>query len=126
MNQVLKKVDLTEKFYASHVFPNAVFLAEAEQEQFEELRIVTLNSYVRDQATELALLMGCRLSSVEKAIQRLTPTFERAEFIEVDRKEIRMVLNVDLIDDHVVNRALTILSKIDEFVPGTKIYINEL
>lgn len=119
-NQVKTQNDFYSKW------PDLVFLADAEQEDFADVQIVTLNEYRKQQAIEQAADLGGDIRTIKRNAKKLEKTIPAVEFVEVFEDHIKICLRAERVDDHLVNRAMQILSNMTEFVRGQRLLINEL
>ena len=84
---------------------DTVFLAEAEQEPFADVRIETLYSHCLLRAQELNVPLG---------------HIEGQEYVEVKTDHILVVIDVETIEDETIYEALNMLNQLDTFDVGSK------
>ena len=82
--------------------PNITFLAEALDDPFTDIRIVTLRSWVDTKVQHDALWLN-----------KIEPTFEAKQFIRVDPNEIVIAIDADKVDDQAISDALLMLMETD-------------
>jgi hypothetical protein len=104
----------------------AYLLAEAEQQDFTDLEVITTEQYRYEQAIELAFSRGSTVDSIMEDAGTLFQTIPHCEFIEVFASKVRVVINADRIDDDVIQQSIRILTHVEEFVPGKRITFDEL
>lgn len=102
-------------------WPDLVFLAEAEREDFSDIQIVTLYSHCVELAEEVLQKQGCWKPNVlenQKYLQSVLPQIECQEFVRVLNDRVVVGVDVDTIDDNAVTRALSLLVQVEKFEVG--------
>ena len=86
-------------------WPDLVFAAEAMQETFSDVRVVTLYSHCLNQAEE----NNIPLSNIEDC-----------EHVEVFEQFIQVVIDEEFVDDETTARALDLLTHVESFDVGSR------
>lgn len=125
MNRLMNRSQLRElnSFYAT--WPDAVILAEAEQEEFVNVEIITTAAYRKETAFEQSCNIGGDLDEIETRMKTIERSLSEVEFIEIFKNKIRVCLNAPQVDDNLVDRALFCLGKLDNFNIGSKVILDE-
>lgn len=124
MKRLMNRSQLRElnSFYAT--WPDAVILAEAEQEEFVNVEVITTSAYRKETAFEQSCDIGGDLDEIETRMKTIERSLSEVEFIEIFKNKIRVCLNAPQVDDNLVDRALFYLGKLDNFNIGSKVLIN--
>lgn len=125
MKQYLQPNKVQEQSNSYNAWPDMYFLAEAEQEGFADLQIITLSAHRQEEALNQACAIGGSIKTIRRNAKKLEPTISMVEFVEVFEDHIKICLDAERVDDHLVNRALSILSKFESFIPGQRLLLNE-
>ena len=109
--------------------PDAVLLADAEQEEFVDLEIITLNAYLKELAYDHAyhVAIDPDMSKVEAHANELLEygIITAKEFVEVQKKKIRVAIDVEIVDDRAMDEAVLRLMELDEFTIGKRLEFGE-
>lgn len=125
--------DLLEHAEVFEHIPNIVFGAEAEDEEFENVQVITLQQYYMDKCYEQAW-DHVDSGSVEDLEQELTEDAEiicglnfanGREFVEIHRNHVIIGINAKTITDQEINKALAYLVSVDDFTPGERYEFGE-
>ena len=111
------------EFYAT--WPDAVILAEAEREEFVNVEVITTSAYKKETAFEQSCDIGGDLDEIETRTTAIEQTLSDVEFIEVLENKIRVCLQADQVDDSLVDKAMFLLGRLDNFDIGNKVFLNE-
>lgn len=114
-------------------FPDIVFLAEADDEKFESVQVITLQQYYKDKAYEKAwdIVSPNNLEELEKKIEEIAEIIcheehaKAKEFIEIHDNRVIIGLNTKTITDLEVNTGLQYLASIEDFTPGERYEFGE-
>jgi hypothetical protein len=124
MKQYLQPNKIKQQSDSHNAWPDLYFLAEAEQDGFADLQIITLSAFKQEEALNQACAIGGTLKTIRRNAKKLESTISAVEFVEVFEDHIQICLDAERVDDHLVNRALSILSKFESFIPGQRLLLN--
>lgn len=103
----------------------AIFAAEAIQDRFAEVNILTLKTHLINVAFEESNNYGYDLlidnNRIFEQVDEKLKNDKLKDFVEITKDEIRVVIDCELITDDVIVRAFKMLSCVETFTPGTKI-----
>jgi len=118
-------VDINQRSkYSDLPWVDLVLLAEAEQEEFSDIRFITLKSYYQDVAQQKVIdSISCNSAAENKFFKCVedkskvlmdSGAVKVKEFVEIDNDlNVTMCLNVDTISDDDITDALHLLSDIN-------------
>lgn len=125
MKQYLQPNQIQQQNNSHNTWPDLYILAEAEREGFADLRIITTSAFRQEEALNQACAIGGPLKTIRRNAKKIEPTIPAVEFVEVFSDHIQICLDAERVDDHLVNRALSILSTFESFIPGQRLLLNE-
>jgi hypothetical protein len=114
-------------------FPDLVFLADADNEKFESVQVITLQQYYKDKAYEKVWdnIDSGYLKDLEEKIEHAAKEIclqehkKAKEFVEIHKNHVTIGLNVKSITDEEVNLGLQYLASIEDFTPGERYEFGE-
>ena len=120
MNHLLYKPSLKAKAGRLDDQISREYLADG---KYIDIRIITLKSYYIDQIYESAFNMAGgdvhRVSNIAHTLMESGGVKVR-EFVEVEKEQIVVVINVDKIDQKAEDNALALLVEVEEIKVGVK------
>jgi hypothetical protein len=124
----MTKGTLKARAHQKNLLTNLTLLAEAEQEEFADVHVVTLKQHVKDLALEEALddfgrhqLVG-QIQDMHDRVNFLLETkyTSAKEYVLIEQDAVRIGVNKSEIDDHAIDYALSLLIQVESFNPGEK------
>jgi hypothetical protein len=125
---MMTKGTLKARAHQKNLLTNLTLLAEAEQEEFADVHVVTLKQHVKDLALEEALddfgrhqLVG-QIQDMHDRVNFLLETkyTSAKEYVLIEQDAVRIGVNKSEIDDHAIDYALSLLIQVESFNPGEK------
>lgn len=112
--------ELKQKVQQKNLLIDAMELAE--QSDYCDIRVVTLKQWLLEQAYDQAWRESSVPAEIERRAQELTTTKYSCgrEFIRISTTGIEVCINVEEVNDKAIDRAIMLLSEIDNLtVEGT-------
>ena len=101
--------------------------AEAEQETFSEVQIITLKQHLKDLATEQAVdemnasCVNCFTTMINRSDDLVQTKYTSAkEYVLITEDSIEIAVNTTIIDDDAIDYALSLLLQVETIQPGEK------
>lgn len=112
--------------------PEIVFRAEADNEQFESVQVITLQQHYLDKAYELAWgLISNDPSNLEESINKAADIICKSdyaykkEFVEIHKNHVIIGVDAKIVTDKEINKGLAYLVSIEDFTPGERYEFGE-
>ena len=124
----MQKGTLRRRANQKNLLANLTLLAEAEQEEFADVQVITLKQHVKDQALEAALddigrhqLVGEIQQMHDRVNFWLKTKYTSAkEFVLIEQDAIRIGVDRSEVNDHAIDYALSLLLQVKSFNPGER------
>lgn len=109
------------KSYNIDIITDAIFLAEASNDKFAEVNILTQKAHLTNIAMEGNSQILPNITKIQQLVEQELKNEKLKDFVEITKNEIRVVIDCKLITDDIVAKAFKMLACIETFTPGTKI-----
>lgn len=116
----ITKSDLEEHLNIYEHIPDLVFLAEADNEEFEAVKVITLQQYYKDKAYDEAWDAIYKIEELEDTANIICNLqySKKKEFVEIYQNRVIIGINAKTITDQEINKSLAYLVSIEDFTPG--------
>lgn len=122
---MVSKGELKQKAQQKSLLVDA--LSVAEPNDYCDVRVVTLKQWLTEQAYDQAWLECSDITKIQQhADQLLSTKFSHGkEFIEISSSGIQVCIDSAEVDDHAIDRAIKLLSEIDNLTTDGKFELGE-
>lgn len=116
-----------------NILAELTIFAEAEQEEFTNVEIITLTQHVKDLAIEQAsmeledIMFHGKPDAINERVNFLIKTeyTSAKEYVLITADSIQIAVNTTLIDDSAIDYALSLLLQVESIQPGEKYEFGE-